>query len=496
MVSADIWSRYLESLKKRISEQYFPYIEGMTCRNMSETRWDVCVPDKSSLSIVETRLTALLEDVLHDVLRSQGLNDDVKISFSLSGVSDKSSAMPERSSGVLPLSGASMSVCDVSTVEAHKAAFQIGQTAFGSSSTHVEDSSDMEPFVTSEEVRIKSKLKQKFSFDNFVMGGSNQEALSAAKAVAGSPGSAFNPLFIYGGAGLGKTHLMQAIGNEILDTTRLRVRYITSEEFVNQCMNAMSGIRQMEVFRQSMRDNIDVLLLDDVQFIAGKDRTQMEFFNTFNDLIANGKQIVLTSDRDPHDISDIDERMRSRFCSNGWFDIQLPDFETRLAILRKKSRAEGIILPDDVAQYMASKVATNVRELEGCLKRIIGSSQAHHESFTFALAQLVIEPFYQTRQILLNVEAIVSCVCTYFGISHEEIMGRSRKKELSYPRKIAMYLARTHTSLSLPDLGRAFGGRDHTTVLSAVQAIVNDLKTDNELQLNIKTIEKKLFEKR
>ena len=187
--------------------------------------------------------------------------------------------------------------------------------------------------------------------------------------------------------------------------------------------------------------------------------------------------------------------MRSRFCCDGWFDIQLPDFETRLAILRTKSRSEGIFLPDDVAQYIASKVATNVRELEGCVKRINGAALAQKTRISLALAQKLIEPFYQKTQKLVNVDLIIHCVSSYFGISRDDLMGRCRKKEISCPRKVAMYLARNHTSLSLPAIGQAFD-RDHTTIMSAVQSITNDIKTDRELELNVKMIEQKLFDNR
>ncbi len=503
-VATELWTRYLAAIREHVQPRYMSYLSGLTCVRITDKQWELGLPEKSSLSFVESSLSVKMLDILQDLLRCEGYDDDVELVFSLIGaeapVPQVAQAEPKQpTNGLLPFPENPVHVEDLSTVEDKAAAFCIGQGAMGQSIVppryaSFDYSDEIEPFVVSQTVRRESKVNQKYTFEGFVVGSSNEMALCAAKAVASKPAKVYNPLFIYGGAGLGKTHLAQAIGNELLDMTMLRVKYLTCEEFVNECVEHMS-MGKMAEFRAKVRDNIDVLLVDDIQFLTGKQRSQEEFFHTFNYLIENEKQIVLTSDRHPNEIKDIDERMRSRFCCDGWFDIQLPDFETRLAILRTKSRSEGIFLPDDVAQYIASKVATNVRELEGCVKRINGAALAQKTRISLALAQKLIEPFYQKTQKLVNVDLIIHCVSSYFGISRDDLMGRCRKKEISCPRKVAMYLARNHTSLSLPAIGQAFD-RDHTTIMSAVQSITNDIKTDRELELNVKMIEQKLFDNR
>lgn len=494
---SELWTRYAAALREHIQPRYLSYLSGLTCIKITDKTWELGLPEKSSLSFVESSLSAKMSDILRDLLRCEGYDDEVGLVFSLIAPQPEAKA----SAGLLPFPENPVHVEDLSTVDDRQAAFRVNQTAgIGAGiapsaiSRYIDDSCESEPFVVSQKVRRQSRLNPRYTFEGFVVGSSNEMALCAAKAVAGKPAKIYNPLFIYGGAGLGKTHLAQAIGNEMLDMTMLRVQYLTSEDFVNECIEYMTTGKMAE-FRAKVRDNIDVLLIDDIQFISGKDRVQQEFFHTFNYLIENEKQIVLTSDRHPNEIKDIDERMRSRFCCDGWFDIQLPDFETRLAILRTKCRSEGIFLPDEVAQYVASKVATNVRELEGCVKRIKGAADAQKTRISLALAQKLIEPFYQKPQKLLNVDLIIHCVSSYFGISRDDLMGRCRKKEISGPRKVAMYLARNHTSLSLPAIGLAFD-RDHTTIMSAVQSITNDLKTDRELELNVRMIEQKLFDNR
>lgn len=491
-MNQEIWSCYLESLRNQIKPGFRVYLEGMTCRNMDAAHWEIALPDRSSLAFVESQLGSTMKSVLQSTLKRFEIAGNADITFTLSG------SETFMRNGVLPLRTNVVKLNDVSSYEERRASFSTlpaSTSAFHYNDDYSEDNDTIDPFETAGELREMSHLNNRYTFDNFIVGGSNECAICAAKAVATKPADAYNPLFIYGGVGLGKTHLIHAIGNELLDTLSLRVRYMTSEEFTNECIQCMSvGPQKMNEFRVKMRDELDVLLLDDIQFIANKERTQEEFFNTFNYLMSNHKQIVLTSDRPPQELRDIDDRMRSRFCINGWFDIQLPDFETRLAIIHSKASVEGIFLPRDVEQYIATKVATNVRELEGCIKRIKNAAAAHGESISLSLAQRLIDPFYQKPQVLLNVEAIISCVCTYFGISRDELMSACRKKEISYPRKVAMYLARTHTSLSLPAIGSAFE-RDHTTVMSAVRGIKKDLENDSELQLNVKMIEKKLFDR-
>lgn len=486
-VSTELWTRYLEELQKHFNPRYLSYLNGLTCLKITNNLWVLGLPEKSSLNIVESSLSAKMLDILRDLLRTEGEDDEVELQFSLVA----SSADARSVNGMLPFPENPVYIADRSTVEDKQAAFRIAPTSLRGNLS--DESSECQPFIISEKIRQLSKLNARYTFERFVAGGSNETALCAAKAVASRPAQVYNPLFIYGGPGVGKTHLIQAIGNELLDMSTLRVQYFSSEDFLNEYVQALAE-GNMEGFRAKMRNNLDVLIIDDIQFITGKKSTQEEFFNTFNYLIQNSKQVILTSDRHPSEIKDIDERMRSRFCSDGWFDIQLPDFETRLAILRTKCKNEGIFLPDDVAQYLASKVATNVRELEGCVKRIKGEAEARKERISVALAQRIIGSYYCHKpQTLLNVDLIIQCVSSYFGLTREELLGRCRRKEISNPRKVAMYLARNHTSLSLPALGQAFD-RDHTTIMSAVQSIRNDVKNDNELKINIEMIEKKLFE--
>lgn len=480
-MNTEIWARYLERLKNQVNERYIAYIEKMTCRSMTDHHWELCLPSRSMLNAVESNLSETMTAVLQKVVSEFGYKGDVSLSFSVEGENTRSE------SGYLPFDR--MTVQNVSVIEEEKAAFQIAKSHAAMFNSDVMETI---PFGVSEEVRKKSGLQEKYTFENFVIGDSNQVAFCAAKSIASEPGNSC-PLFIYGGVGLGKTHLMEAIGNEIIQTTNFRVRYMTSGEFEEAYTKAVISNRRQE-FRDAMRNDFDVLLIDDIQLLSGKDGTQLEFFHIFNHLQSTNKQIVLTSDRPPHEIRDIEERIRSRFSGSLMVDIQLPTYETRLEIIRKKFRSEGIYPPEDVAQYVASKVATNVREIEGCIQRIKNCANAHKKPICMALAQELIEPFFQTRTVLLDANAIIQCVSRYYGVSQEEILGKSRAKPFVYPRQIAMYLARSHTSLSFPDLGRVFG-RDHTTVLHAVQRIMDDKSKDPQLQCDIKRLEDELFKK-
>lgn len=478
-MSTEIWAQFLERLKNQVNDRSLTYLEGLSCRCMTDQQWDLCLPDRSTLNFVESNLSDKIYDVICDVLKSHSLNTQISVSYSLE---NDNSREEKTEPGFLfdPIR-----VVDVSKQNIQKAAFQVGRSFLFPAS---EDS----PIVSSIEAREASHLNPNFTFDNFIKGGSNEMAYCAAKAVAANPAGAYNPLFIYGGVGLGKTHLMSAIGNEILQTSNLRVRYMTSEEFTNNYMEAVHDGRMKE-FRDEVRKNYDVLLLDDIQFIAGKEGTQKEFFNAFNDLHSANKQIVLTSDKHPQEIKDLEERISSRLVSGLFVDIQLPEYETRLEILRKKSHLQNFYLPDDVAQYIAAKVNSHVRDLESCINRIKASAEIHNEHISMALAQKMIEPYYQSRTVLLDPDAIMQSVCRYFGISLDELLSKSRTKPIVYPRQIAMYLARTHTSLSYPDLGRAFK-RDHSTIMNGVANVKKALSDkDAELQFDIKRLEDELF---
>lgn len=482
-MNTEIWARFVELLKQQINDRCAAYIENLSCVSMTDQEWNLCLPDRSSLNFVESNLVEKLHEVLKVVLMDAGLPSDVAISLSIEG---DSRVQNRREPGYL---FDSMQVTDISTPsDVKQAAFRLSNSAAFDRSGEM----DIIPFVPDIKIRENSRLNPRYTFDSFIKGGSNEMAYCAAKAVAANPGSSYNPLFIYGGVGLGKTHLMHAIGNEILETSNLRVLYKTSEEFTNDYLDALRNNRMQE-FHDTIRRDCDVLLLDDIQFIAGKAETQKEFFNAFNDLQSANKQIVLTSDKHPKEISDLQERMCSRFLQGLTADIQLPEFETRLEIVRKKSRAEHFYIPDDVAQYIASKVTSNVRELEGVIKRIKASADIHNEHISLELAKKLIDPFYQTRNVLLDSDSLIKSVCSYFGLTTEEMLGKSRAKQYVYPRQIAMYLARKHTALSFPDLGRVFQ-RDHTTVLSAYQRIIKELSEKNAtLESDIKFLENELF---
>ena len=484
-MNTELWARFRDCLKNSINERAYAYVEHMTCRRMTDEEWDLCLPDRSALNYVEVNLRDKLYEVLDWVLSEEGIKHDVRLSFSVEGAVDVEEVRP-RGNSLFP--SEALKVREVSTISDEKAAFQVSRP----SRTYVE-TIPAEPFIASIELRKQSRLNERYRFDSFIQGNSNDVAFAASKAVASNPGGTdYNPLFLYGGVGLGKTHLMHAIGNEIIETCALRVRYTTCEEFQGDFVNALKNDCVQE-WRTQIRENYDVLLIDDIQFISNKAGTQREFFHTFNELFEAKKQIVLASDRHPSEISDLEERIRSRFGAGGTFDIQLPDYETRLAILNQKARADNIYLPNDVAAYIASKVATNVRELEGCFKRIKMNAIAHKESITLELAQKLIDPYYQTRNVMLDAEVVINSVCRYFGISNAEMLGKSRAKPFAYPRQIAMYLARTHTALSFPDLGRVFG-RDHTTVLHGYQRIMDDLlKKDMNLEMDIKRLEEELM---
>jgi len=334
--------------------------------------------------------------------------------------------------------------------------------------------------------QVRTVLNPKYTFDTFVVGNSNRFAHAAALAVAESPGKAYNPLFIYGGVGLGKTHLMQAIAHYILARdSSARVVYVSCEAFLNEMIAALSR-KDMAVFKSKYRD-VDALMIDDIQFIAGKDQTQEEFFHTFNSLYEAGKQIVITSDRPPKDIATLEDRLRSRFEWGLTADIQPPDLETRMAILKKKAEDESLVVPNDVIVFIASQIQSNIRVLEGALIRVIAHSSLVNSEITIDLAKRVLRdiiPSDKPRQI--SIELVQQVVAENFGIRIEDLKSKSRAKSVAYPRQIAMYLCRELTDASLVQIGQEFGGRDHTTVIHACEKIANDSHQDSELAKSIK----------
>lgn len=325
------------------------------------------------------------------------------------------------------------------------------------------------------------RLNPKYTFETFVVGNSNRFAHAACLAVAESPASSYNPLFIYGGVGLGKTHLMQAIGHRVRQyLPELKVMYISSEKFTNDLINSIKD-KATEQFRTKYR-NIDVLLIDDIQFLAKKESTQEEFFHTFNHLYEANKQIIISSDRPPKEIPTLEDRLRSRFEWGLITDIQPPDLETRMAILRKKATDEGTNLPDEVMFFIAQKIDSNIRELEGALIRVAAYANFTKKEITPELAEGILKDVLDlARPKPITPRLIQEVVANYFNLKIEDLKAKKRTRSVAFPRQIAMYLCRELTENSLPDIGKEFGGRDHTTVLHACEKIREELNTDPSL---------------
>jgi chromosomal replication initiator protein len=338
--------------------------------------------------------------------------------------------------------------------------------------------------------RPSVNLNSRYTFATFVVGGSNRLAHAACLAVAENPAHAYNPLFVYGGVGLGKTHLLHAVGHQI-QQLGLSVLYVSSEWFTNDLINAIRT-QKTEEFRAKYRSS-DVLLIDDIQFIAGKERTQEEFFHTFNTLHGGGKQIVISCDRPPKSLVALETRLRSRF---GWgliADVQPPEVETRIAILRAKAEGASIHVPDEVLAYIARKIPSNIRELEGALTRVIAHSHLMQVPLNADTAKVALESILD-RSADLSPGQILSTVAQHFNLSEEELIGRSRVREVSVPRQLAMYLIREETGASLPQIGQLFGGRDHTTIMHGCEKIGGQIETDGQLRRDWLEIKGKLSE--
>lgn len=333
----------------------------------------------------------------------------------------------------------------------------------------------------------KSSLNSRFSFDNFVVGPSNRFAFAACQAVAESPAKSYNPLFLYSQVGLGKTHLMQSVTHEIKKRhPRLNCVFLSSEQFTNELINAIRH-RSTTQFRQKYR-NIDVLLIDDIHFIAGKESTQEEFFHTFNELHNNHKQIIISSDRPPKEITNLEERLSSRFVWGLIADIQPPDFETRVAILRKKLEREPIDVPDNVLIFIAEEIKTNIRELEGALIRVVAYSLLEEKPVSLDIAKAVLKDMVKETTKTINIDMIQKEVAGFYDLSVSDLKSKRRSRNIIIPRQICMYIARKITNLSLPEIGAAFGGRDHTTVLHSFKKIENSIPKDAELKNTIDTL--------
>lgn len=341
-----------------------------------------------------------------------------------------------------------------------------------------------EPQKTEVQTAAQSGLNPKYTFDTFVVGNGNNFAHAAALAVAEVPGKKYNPLFLYGGVGLGKTHLSHAIGNYILSNNKnAKVKYITMEKFVNDFINSLKD-ETIDIFKNKYR-SVDLLIVDDIQFIINKERIQEEFFHTFNTLYQANKQIVITSDRPPKEIATLEERLRSRFESGLIWDIQPPDVETRIAIIEKKMQNDNIVLPHDIVLFIAENIKSNIRELEGALNRIIALSELSKKTIDLDLAKEAMREFLvENKKKVINSKTVIDEVTRYFSISEGAILSKLKTKELSFYRQIAMYVCRYLTGFSYPKIGEDFSNRDHTTVMYAVEKIETLMKTD----AHVKTI--------
>jgi chromosomal replication initiator protein len=451
-----IWSQVQEELRFQLAKRtYDMWLKNTSVVSADGTTFRIGVPSKLAKDWLEDRFSGLIQETLQAVTGSE-----VDVDFVISP------------SGHRPPLAAADGDFAVNGDNGHENGVEAPPDA---------------PVITPSELNVR------FKFSSFVVGHNSQFAHAAAKAVAEAPGDSYNPLFLYGGVGLGKTHLMHAIGHEVHDRfPRKRVVYLTSEQFTNEVISSIATARMGE-FRHKYR-TVDVLLIDDVQFLAGKDRTKEEFFHTFNALHEINKQIVISSDRPPKEIPTLEDRLRSRFEWGLIADIQSPDFETRLAILHSKLGNNDSLVPEDVLSFIAHKVQRNIRELEGALTRVQAFAAVHQRPVDAEEAARLLADIIPagTRQPI-KVERIQALVADYYNVTLEDMKGKRRDKHIVFPRQVAMFLVREETPSSLPAIGKAFGGRDHTTALHSIEKIANELKEDERLRYEVQAIKERLY---
>ena len=442
----ELWNSLLGRLKTEVSEQVFnAWFMPITPVSISGDKLTLGVPNKFFKEWVRERYLSLLSSHLNKIA-----NQKIEIEFVILPGSEPQAAKGES---------------EIRAAQREKRGWF--RSVF--------------PRQSGESLLQETRVNPKYTFENFVVGPSNRFAHAASMAITESPARAYNPLFIYGGVGLGKTHLMHAMGNELVKRSqKTRILYISSEEFTNQLIGAIQN-RTTQKFRQRYR-SVDVLLIDDIHFIAGKEATQEEFFHTFNSLYDAHKQIVMSSDRSPKEINTLEDRLVSRFEWGLITDIQAPDFETRIAILRKKSEIETTYLPDDLFFFLAEKIKTNIRELEGALIRVVAYAKLMNKNVSVDLAKEVLKEMIIEGEKKVGVDLIQKKVAQYFKITPQDMKAKKRTRVVVYPRQIAMYLSRNLTDLSLVEIGHFFGGRDHTTVLHACEKIEGVLTTDEKVR--------------
>lgn len=424
----DIWQSILQELEKEVSKPSFDtWLKSTYMLSIDKDLLTIVVPNEFAKDWLESRYYSLIKNKASNVIKS-----DVSLRFIIQG----------------------------------QEKLIKNKNELGNNSTNISDG------ITS------SILNPKYIFETFVIGNSNRFAHAASLAVAEAIAKAYNPLFIYGGVGLGKTHLMHAIGHYVIENHKnLKVLYVSSEKFTNELINAIKDDKTVD-FRNRYR-NIDVLLIDDIQFLAGKERTQEEFFHTFNALHEANKQIIISSDRPPKNIPTLEDRLRSRFEWGLITDIQPPDLETRIAILKKKSETENLFVPDDVTTYIAHKIQSNIRELEGALIRVIAYSTLSNRDINIDLCNEALKDILpESKPKIITPELIQEKVAKHFRLKNEDFKSKRRTRNVAFPRQLAMYLCRELTDLSLPKIGEEFGGRDHTTVIHAHEKISSTIKND------------------
>jgi len=435
----DVWREVLEMVKKRIGKQnYEVWFKSIKLSYIDESKVEILVPNEFSLEWIKEHYLFLIKEIFWE-LTNRNYTIYFKVYKYIKNNEDKAEVLND-----------------------------------GKKSSTV------------------YRLNKEYTFDRFVVGPSNQFAHAASLAVANNPANKYNPLFIFGGTGLGKTHLLNAIGNYFLTkVSSLKICYLPSESFVNELINSIR-YEKMENFRNKFRYKCDALLIDDIQLIAGKERTQEEFFHTFNSLFESHKQIVITSDKFPKDIPNLEERLKSRFEWGLIADIQPPELETKIAILRKKAEIGNINLPDDVALFLASNIHSNIRKLEGALIRIGAFASLTGNEISIDLAKEVLKDFFDNNNGIVDIDSIQTLVANFYNIKPADLRSQRRTKNLSLPRQIAMYLSRELTKASLPEIGLKFGGKNHSTVIHAIkkieEMIKNDLKIKKDIDLLINRI--------
>lgn len=431
-----LWEQTLKLLEKRINKNSFDtWLKPLKPLGFHGNTIIIEVPNNFSRGWLSDRYAPLLKDILHNITRQ-----DISVQFLLASEIPEIKDDPTKKTAEKP-----------------------------TENTH------------------SSPLNPKYTFDTFIIGNSNRFTHAACFAVAEAPAKAYNPLFIYGGVGLGKTHLMHAIGQYIKgNSPKPNVFYVTSEKFTNELINSIRDDKTVE-FRNKYR-GMDILLVDDIQFLAGKERTQEEFFHTFNTLYEANKQIIISSDRPPREIPTLEDRLRSRFEWGLITDIQPPDLETRIAILRKKSQLENLTVPDDTIVFIANKIQSNIRILEGALNRVVARSSFAGEEISPEMAADVLKDIIPNRNRPITIPLIQEVVAEFYSLKIEDFKSKKRNRSISFPRQIAMYLSRELTDSSLPQIGNSFGGRDHTTVIHANEKINTELNKNTVFQETVKDL--------